>query len=488
MQLGGGVGSSAAWRLGAAVARHRSRSCMVARIGRRLFALDRAGHAGRPAARGRRRGDRARRASACSTRSSCSSCSPRSARCCSTATRPDDGWPRGPRSASTPGEDLGDGPAARRALVAARGRPCCSAWRSAPSGRRCTSSRCSACSRVAWDVTARRARRGAALVARGRSCKDGVVAGVLDGRHRARRLRRHVVVVVRAPGGLRAAVGRAEPGPGRPVAAAGAAVALEVPPGHVGVPQRRWRRRALLRGAPARLDRAVAPDVVLLPDRGLGADRSGGAGRVRRGRAARRPSRRSATRCSGGARRPRSLRRASVWLFRYRDWRAGAVLSGIVAGWLPWFAYAHRTIFTFYSIAFAPWVVLTLVYVLGLRGRADGRATRASRRWAIVGRAAVLVALVVAVSAFFYPVWTAWVVPYDFWHSHMWLPRPGSEAGPASAGAPVHLRARVPGQPEAVPERAPAGRPGRGSRPSRAAPARTTRPRRPRPAAAAASA
>jgi hypothetical protein len=28
---------------------------------------------------------------------------------------------------------------------------------------------------------------------------------------------------------------------------------------------------------------------------------------------------------------------------------------------------------------------------------------------------------VLAVSAFFYPVWTAWVVPYDFWRLHMWL-------------------------------------------------------------------
>ena len=32
------------------------------------------------------------------------------------------------------------------------------------------------------------------------------------------------------------------------------------------------------------------------------------------------------------------------------------------------------------------------------------------------------VALIVVVSAFFYPVWTAWVVPYSFWHMHMWLP------------------------------------------------------------------
>ncbi len=110
---------------------------------------------------------------------------------------------------------------------------------------------------------------------------------------------------------------------------------------------------------------------------------------------------------------------AVVWLVRYRDWRAGAVLSGIVAGWLPWFAYAHRTIFTFYSIVFAPWVVLTLVYVIGLVVGPKDLDPR-GRRWAIIGCGA-LVALILGVSAFFYPIWTAWIVPYDFWHSHMWL-------------------------------------------------------------------
>src|SRR5690606_25042036 len=45
------------------------------------------------------------------------------------------------------------------------------------------------------------------------------------------------------------------------------------------------------------------------------------------------------------------------------DWRGVAVLSGLVAGWLPWLAYAHRTIFTFYSIAFAPFMYLTLSFV-----------------------------------------------------------------------------------------------------------------------------
>jgi len=122
---------------------------------------------------------------------------------------------------------------------------------------------------------------------------------------------------------------------------------------------------------------------------------------------------------------------AVVVLLRARDWRAGAVLSGIAAGWLPWFAYAHRTIFTFYSVAFTPWMVLTLTYVLGLVVRGgtaepvDGQDEDAwaarDRRWA-AGVVGALVALIVAVSVFFYPIWTAWVVPYQFWHLHMWLP------------------------------------------------------------------
>lgn len=111
---------------------------------------------------------------------------------------------------------------------------------------------------------------------------------------------------------------------------------------------------------------------------------------------------------------------AVVWLLRFRDWRAGAVLSGLVAGWLPWFLYAHRTIFTFYSIAFVPWVVLTLTYVLGLVIGPKDELEWRQRRWA-VRAVGVLVVLIVAVSAFFYPIWAAWTVPYGFWHSHMWL-------------------------------------------------------------------
>ncbi len=116
---------------------------------------------------------------------------------------------------------------------------------------------------------------------------------------------------------------------------------------------------------------------------------------------------------------------ALFWLVRYRDWRAGAVLSGIVAGWVPWFAYAHRTIFAFYSVAFVPWVVLTLVYVLGLLvgpvSPDDTERDRRGRRRTIVG-VGVFVGLVVAAGVFFYPVWAGWVVPWQQWHIRMWLP------------------------------------------------------------------
>ena len=111
---------------------------------------------------------------------------------------------------------------------------------------------------------------------------------------------------------------------------------------------------------------------------------------------------------------------ALVWLVRRYDWRAGAVLVGIGAGWVPWLGYAHRTIFTFYSIAFAPWMVLTLTYVIGivLGTRADSARRRRAGRWWVGG----FLVLVVAVSVFFYPIWTAQVVPYWFWRLHMWLP------------------------------------------------------------------
>ena len=107
-----------------------------------------------------------------------------------------------------------------------------------------------------------------------------------------------------------------------------------------------------------------------------------------------------------------------MWLIG-RDWRAGAVLSGLAAGWLPWFMYQTRTIYSFYAVAFVPWLVLIVTFCLALvLGRAQDSATR--RRWGavvVVG----YVTLAVAMFVWYYPVHTALTIPREDWELRLWF-------------------------------------------------------------------
>ena len=111
------------------------------------------------------------------------------------------------------------------------------------------------------------------------------------------------------------------------------------------------------------------------------------------------------------------------FLFRDFDWRGAAVLSGIIGGWVPWLFYSERTIFSFYAIAFQPWLVLGLVYVLAriIDGPFHLLPDRRRRREHF-GWLAGLALVTFLVSMFFYPIWTAMRVPYWFWLIHIWLP------------------------------------------------------------------
>lgn len=107
-------------------------------------------------------------------------------------------------------------------------------------------------------------------------------------------------------------------------------------------------------------------------------------------------------------------------LARYREWRVGLILMGIVAGYLPWLLYTERTVFQFYTIVFEPYLILGLVVVIGLiLGSPDDETWRRSR-----GISLTLVFLVSALllTAFWYPLWSATTVPYWFWMLHSWLP------------------------------------------------------------------
>lgn len=107
------------------------------------------------------------------------------------------------------------------------------------------------------------------------------------------------------------------------------------------------------------------------------------------------------------------------WILR-RDWRAGGLLCAWAVGYLPWLMYPERTIFFFYAIAYEPYMILALVFCLGLiLGKGSDPPWRRQQGMVLVG---FFVVLVILVSAFFLPLWTAQTISYDDWRSHMWMP------------------------------------------------------------------
>lgn len=165
-----------------------------------------------------------------------------------------------------------------------------------------------------------------------------------------------------------------------------------------------------------------------------------------------------------------------AWIIR-RDVRAGVILAGLAATWLPWFAYQERTIFTFYTIVMVPFVVLAFTYCLTLlwgrvpiaaaataespdvasepthepatdptdptipAGSASPAATAGSSHlapkprgplfagrgtripWSLFGRrmtvGLILVAAIMAF-AYFWPIYTGEVIPFEAWNNRMW--------------------------------------------------------------------
>ena len=106
--------------------------------------------------------------------------------------------------------------------------------------------------------------------------------------------------------------------------------------------------------------------------------------------------------------------------FATRDWRSGAVVLAVLAGWLPWLAFQQRTIFTFYSVAFVPFLCMVLALSLGaVLGPADATPRRRTSGAIAVG---IYVMFALLAAWFFYPIWSAQVIPYTSWQIRMWLP------------------------------------------------------------------
>jgi dolichyl-phosphate-mannose-protein mannosyltransferase len=107
-----------------------------------------------------------------------------------------------------------------------------------------------------------------------------------------------------------------------------------------------------------------------------------------------------------------------------RDWRAGAVLLGVAAGWLPWIWYAwhdNRTEFYYYAVAFDPFLVIAITLCLGLI-IGPARAAPGRRAVGAIAAGSYLVAVLLNL-AYLYPILTAEVIPYSAWLSRMWFRR-----------------------------------------------------------------
>jgi dolichyl-phosphate-mannose--protein O-mannosyl transferase len=93
-----------------------------------------------------------------------------------------------------------------------------------------------------------------------------------------------------------------------------------------------------------------------------------------------------------------------------RDWQAEILLVVIGASYLPWFAIQERTMFSFYAVAFEPFLLLTVVYLLS-------KIVRYQRRIAIIFTAIVLVNFL-----YFLPIFLGLPITYNSWADRMWLP------------------------------------------------------------------
>ena len=106
------------------------------------------------------------------------------------------------------------------------------------------------------------------------------------------------------------------------------------------------------------------------------------------------------------------------WIAR-REWQSGLLLLAVAAGYLPWFLMQKRTMFTFYAVAFEPFLFLVLIYALSklLESAKSVRALR-NRQWAI----GALVMVVALNFLYFLPLYIGTPLSYSAWHAHLWLP------------------------------------------------------------------
>ena len=103
------------------------------------------------------------------------------------------------------------------------------------------------------------------------------------------------------------------------------------------------------------------------------------------------------------------------FLYR-REKVALLILIGVAANYLPWFFFQKRTMFYFYSIAFQPFLILSIVYVVA-KAFEKPEKWRANRGYFYLWSGLVILSFI-----YFLPLFIGGVLPYDSWYDRMWFP------------------------------------------------------------------
>ena len=92
------------------------------------------------------------------------------------------------------------------------------------------------------------------------------------------------------------------------------------------------------------------------------------------------------------------------------------IVAGIAAGYLPWFFFQKRTVFSFYAIVFEPFLILAIIYCMYVALIHFKNSRNAYIFMGIIG-------FVIFINfIYFLPLFTGDVITYDSWHARMWLP------------------------------------------------------------------
>ena len=92
------------------------------------------------------------------------------------------------------------------------------------------------------------------------------------------------------------------------------------------------------------------------------------------------------------------------------------IVSGMAAGYLPWFFFQQRTTFSFYAIIFEPFLILALIYCAWLW--MEKAKNLANARFLIIA----IYVVILLNFLYFLPLFRAEIITYEAWNARMWLP------------------------------------------------------------------